>query len=74
MVHCSKRAAGTRPGEFEAIGSPALRGRSFKETDAAGSQHVGVVNEEFARKFFPESSASDDHFEKSGGASGGRQG
>jgi predicted permease len=51
---------------FETIGTPVLRGRSFRETDTATSQHVAVVNEAFAKKFFPNSSAIGEHFGKDG--------
>jgi predicted permease len=56
---------------FEAIGTPVLRGRSFRESDTATSQHVAVVNEAFAKKFFPNSNALGEHFGKSGGAHAG---
>jgi predicted permease len=56
---------------FEAIGTPVLRGRSFRESDTATSQHVAVVNEAFAKKFFPKSAALGEHFGKSGGVHAG---
>ena len=56
---------------FEAIGTPVLRGRSFRESDTATSQHVAVVNEAFAKKFFPKGTALGEHFGKSGGAHAG---
>ena len=40
-------------GYFETAGIPVLRGRVFSETDRPGSAEVAVVNEAFARKFFP---------------------
>ena len=39
-------------GYFEAIGNPIIRGRGISEQDTATSQHVAVVNEAFARRFF----------------------
>jgi predicted permease len=51
---------------FESIGAPVLRGRGFRESDTATSQHVAVVNEAFAKKFFPNSSALGEHFGKDG--------
>ena len=30
-----------------------LAGRDFADSDTASSQHVGIVNEEFARRFLP---------------------
>jgi len=40
------------PGYFEVIGTPIIRGRGISEQDTATSQHVAVINETFARKFF----------------------
>ncbi len=41
-----------RGGYFAAIGNPILRGRAIADRDTAMSEHVAVVNEAFARKFF----------------------
>jgi len=41
------------PHYFETIGTPLLRGRVIDEHDTQGSQHVAVVDQAFARKFFP---------------------
>ena len=41
------------PGFFETIGDPIRKGRAISEQDTAASPHVAVVNEAFARKFFP---------------------
>jgi predicted permease len=35
-----------------AIGTPIIKGRPISELDTATSQHVAVINEAFARKFF----------------------
>jgi predicted permease len=40
------------PGYFEALQIPVLRGRSFTDADGPDSQHVAIVNQTFARKFF----------------------
>lgn len=40
-------------GYFEAMGISILRGRGFTETDAAEARPVLMVNEAFARKFWP---------------------
>lgn len=40
------------PGYFDAIGNPILRGRGINGEDTATSQHVAVVNEAFAHRFF----------------------
>lgn len=38
---------------FETIGSRILRGRAIDEHDSPKSQHVAVINESFARIYFP---------------------
>jgi predicted permease len=38
---------------FETIGTRLLRGRTIDEQDTPASRHVTVINETFARKFFP---------------------
>jgi predicted permease len=40
------------PDYFSALQIPVLRGRSFTDADGPDSQHVAVVNQTFARKFF----------------------
>jgi predicted permease len=42
----------TSPDYFEALQILVLRGRSFTEGDGPDAQHVAVVNQTFARKFF----------------------
>ncbi|MGH9448341.1 MAG: FtsX-like permease family protein, partial [Terriglobia bacterium] len=39
-------------GYFKAIGTPIIEGRGNSREDTATSQHVAVINEAFARKFF----------------------
>jgi len=41
------------PAYFETIGTRVLRGREFDEQDTPSSQPVAVVNETFARRYFP---------------------
>jgi len=41
------------PDYFRAIGMRLVRGRSFTERDAPGAPRVVIINEAFARKFFP---------------------
>jgi len=45
---------GTAPGYFTTIGQRLLRGRDFAETDRVDSAPVCIVNESFARRFWPE--------------------
>jgi predicted permease len=49
-------------GYFEAVGSPILRGRGITEQDTAGSLHVAVVNEAFARRFLGSQDPVGKHF------------
>ncbi len=50
------------PGYLETMGQPILRGRSIREEDSATTRGVAVVNEAFAKRFFPEQDAIGKHF------------
>lgn len=41
------------PGYFEALGVPLLEGRDVAESDVRGGERTIVVNESFARRYFP---------------------
>ncbi|HEX3472455.1 MAG TPA: ADOP family duplicated permease [Silvibacterium sp.] len=41
------------PDFFTTLGVPVLAGRDFADSDTAASPHVGIVNEEFAKRFLP---------------------
>lgn len=41
------------PDFFHTLGVPVLLGRDFSDSDTATAPHVGIINEEFARRFFP---------------------
>jgi predicted permease len=41
------------PDFFSTLGVPVLSGRDFADSDTATSPHVGIINEEFARRFLP---------------------
>jgi len=43
------------PGFFSAAGIPILEGRDIGAQDSGNGQRVGVINETFARRFFPKS-------------------
>jgi predicted permease len=49
------------PHYFETIGTPLLRGRPITRQDTQASQHVAVVDEAFARRFFPGQDAIGQH-------------
>jgi predicted permease len=49
------------PHYFETIGTPLLRGRPIARQDTQASQHVAVVDEAFARRFFPGQDAIGQH-------------
>ena len=42
------------PGYFRAMGIPLLKGRFFTEGDTKGSSWVAIINEAFARQYFPD--------------------
>jgi predicted permease len=41
------------PGFFTTLGVPILAGRDFADSDTETSPHVGIINEQFANRFFP---------------------
>lgn len=41
------------PGFFTTLGVPIVAGRDFADSDTATSPHVGIINEQFAKRFFP---------------------
>jgi predicted permease len=41
------------PDFFRTLGVPVLLGRDFADSDTAASPHVGIINEQFAKRFFP---------------------
>jgi predicted permease len=47
---------------FETVGTPLVRGRFLDDRDTPTSRHVAVINEAFARKFFPNSDPLGKHF------------
>jgi predicted permease len=52
------------PGYFEALQIPVLMGRSFTEGDGPQAQHVAIVNQTFARKFFHGANPVGRHLDK----------
>ena len=47
---------------FETIGTRLVRGRFIDERDTAGSHHIAVINETFARTFLPKQDPLGKHF------------
>jgi predicted permease len=47
---------------FAAVGQPVIRGRGFTQGDNANSRFVAVVNQAFAKKFFPNEDPIGRHF------------
>jgi predicted permease len=41
------------PDFFRTLGVPVLAGRDFADSDTATSPHVGIINEQFAKRFLP---------------------
>jgi predicted permease len=56
---------------FESIGNRIVRGRPLDEQDTPTSHHVAVVNETFARKFFPNQDPIGHHLGISDASHGG---
>src|SRR5262249_62113644 len=54
------------PHYFEAVGVPLVEGRGFTEDEVEGSRRVAVVNEAFARRYWPGQSAVGRHAYTSG--------
>lgn len=53
------------PGYFDVIGNPIIHGRGITERNIETSQHVAIINEAFARKFFPHQDPIGKHFGRS---------
>jgi predicted permease len=49
------------PHYFETIGTPVLRGRAFNRQDTQAAQHVAVIDEAFAQRFFAGKDAIGQH-------------
>jgi predicted permease len=50
------------PSYFAAVGQSVLRGRGFTAADTGSSSHVAIVNQAFAKKFFPGEDPIGRHF------------
>jgi predicted permease len=47
---------------FETVGLPLLRGRDFRASDRQGAPLVAIINESFARRFWPQRAALGERF------------
>jgi predicted permease len=56
-------------GYFEVVGTPLLEGRDISDEDTATARKVAVVNETFARQFFPREDPIGKHFGRKPGTS-----
>ncbi len=54
------------PGYFETMRIPILRGRDFNEGDRDESQYVAIINEEMARRYWPNRDPLGRHFLRNG--------
>lgn len=63
--------SGVTSGYFRALGIPVLRGRAYTEAEAARGEPVAVVNEAFARRFFPGAEAVGRRFRRIDGERSG---
>lgn len=59
------------PGYFKAMGTPLLQGRDFQESDDERALRVGVVDERFAKHFWPNDNAIGKRFRSQGDTSSG---
>src|SRR5439155_11943144 len=50
------------PHYFETIGTRLVRGRTVEERDTPSAPHVAVINETFARRYFPNEDPIGQHF------------
>ena len=50
------------PHYFETIGTRLLRGRAIEKRDTPAAPHVAVINETFARRYFPKEDPMGQHF------------
>ena len=54
------------PDFFHTLGVPVLAGRDFTDADTATAPHVGIINEEFAKRFLPNRNPLGHHIGPSG--------
>jgi len=60
--HCGSTWVRVSTHYLDSIGVPIVRGRNFSDQDTAGSPMVAIVNQTFAKKFFPNKDPIGQHF------------
>jgi predicted permease len=69
---CGSKWMSITPGYLGLFKIPILRGRDFTENDNAEAPHVAIINEAFARKYFPHQDPIGQHIDH--GPNGGQRG
>jgi predicted permease len=69
---CGSKWMSITPGYLSLFKIPLLRGRDFTENDNADAPHVALINEAFARKYFPHENPIGQHIDH--GRQGGQRG
>jgi predicted permease len=69
---CYSSADSISPGYLELMEIPLLKGREFTPQDRGPGPRVAVVNETFARRYFPRGDALGNHFYDGGGGKDSR--
>ena len=60
--HCGSTWDRVSPGFLSAMGVPIVRGRDISDRDSANAPQVAIVNETFAKRFFPKQDPIGQHF------------
>jgi len=69
---CGSKWMSITPGYLNLFRIPVLRGRDFNDDDNAGAPRVALINEAFARKYFPHQDPIGQHIDH--GQEGGQRG
>ncbi len=64
---CQSKWMSITPGYLSLFKIPVLRGRDFDENDNAGAPHVALINQAFARQYFPNEDPVGQHFKNGSG-------
>ncbi len=69
---CGSKWMSITPGYLNLFKIPVLRGRDFNESDNSDAPHVALINQAFARKYFPHEDPIGQHIDH--GQEGGQRG